>query len=266
MRKAFTSYLYFLLIIVIGVAVVILANCMEPSRFSRVAEVVGTTVIVTGLASAFLDYILYRRVTYKYFKLLEGANRAGIINIFPDRETALKEIKELIPLARKEVNLMGVSLTDFMSPEFRRNIDNFVGSNLGIRVLFLNWSSDAAKERARREEGEKDIGDTQLYADIRTCQRFFEDLERRLTSGDKLKLEYKMYKDSPSMLIVNIDDQMFYEPYHLGVEKEEVSPFARCLGKRIPVIQVDKGSRAFNIMKSHFEYVWRNSTKRDDSI
>lgn len=156
---------------------------MEPSRLSRVAEVVGAAVIVTGIASALHDYILYKRVTYKYFRLLEGTNKAGIVNIFPDRDSALKEIKELIPLARREINLLGVSLTDFMSPEFRRNIDNFVGSNITIRVLFLDKNSEGASKRAQREEGEKNIKDTQLYSDLKTCERFFGDLENRLKSG-----------------------------------------------------------------------------------
>lgn len=60
-----------------------------------------------------------------------------------------------------------------------------------------------------------------------------------------------------------VDDQMFYEPYHLGIEeKEVVAPFARCLGKRIPVIQIDNRARAFYILRSHFDYLWELSTKK----
>jgi hypothetical protein len=238
-----------------------LAFFIQHPLISRIAEVIGAALLVAAFTSALHDFLLYHRVTYKYFRLLQGAGKSDILNIFPDRESAIKEIKKLIPLTRKEINILGISHTDFIyDAEFRRNINSFVKSNIKIRALFLDKESSEACERAKREEGKEDIKETQLYSDLESCERFYNELKKKLQKQNStLQLEYKRYSRQPSLFIVIIDDVMFYEPYHLGVEREEEAPFAYCLGKRVPVLQVDKRARAFNIMKSHFDYLWSQS-------
>jgi len=273
MRKERVFYEYFSFLIAIGLLLVILGFIIQHPFGSRIAEIIGAALLVAGFTTALHDYILYQRVTYKYFRLLEGAGKADILNIFPDREAAIKEIKTLIPSVRRGIDILGISHTDFIyDGEFRRNINSFIRSNIKIRALFLDKESKASSERTRREEAKDNIKDTQLYSDLVNCERFYDDLKKRLDDLKKnpdqrtiLQLEYNHYKTQPSLFIVIIDDVMFYEPYHLGIEKEEEGPFARCLGKRVPVIQVDTRARVFQIMKSHFEYIWQQSKKQAPS-
>lgn len=268
MRKERVFYRYFFFLIVIGLLLVILAFAIQQNSFgSRIAEIIGAALLVAAFTTALHDYILYQRVTYKYFRLLEGGGKSDILNIFPDRESAIKEMKTLIPSTRREINILGISHTDFIyDAEFRRNINSFVRSNIKIRALFLDKESEAARERARREEGKEDVKETQLYSDLVSCERFYGELKKRLDEQKStLQLEYNCYSTQPSLFIVIIDDVMFYETYHLGVEKEEEAPFAYCLGKRVPVLQVDRRARSFNIMKSHFEYLWLRSRNQAPS-
>lgn len=64
-------------------------------------------------------------------------------------------------------------------------------------------------------------------------------------------------------MFVRLDERVFVEQYHYGIPKAQVgSPFTKCLGKAVPVIEAASESELGHVMRDTFNYLWSWSEGR----
>lgn len=226
----------------------------------RITESIGIAVVATALISFIYDQIFLKRLTIRYLDILKSATESGIRMIYKDRETALPDIKKAINIAHSKIQLLGIALTDFVGQKwFEDSLESLKNIPITIQILMLDRFSEAAKVRAEREQPtiEPDR-ERKLFMDLRNAVEFFNFY--RVQNSDKVAMtieEPRYYSWSPMIFLVIVDESdMFVEQYHLGIETETTHAWPTCIGKNVPVFRLARGSKYFELMQSHYNYLW----------
>lgn len=189
--------------------------------------------------------------------IFQGAQAAGIVNIFETRHEAMpaivRHLEDLVERGeRATVCLAGVALKDFFNPSFSsfRQIDHWIGqSELGIRALLLDPDGEQARERTRIEgEAYSTIPDIRISLNYLRWQR-----------QQSKPVDFRLYDIYPAAYFVITEEFLFIEQYHSGKVVDTVG----CLAGYVPMMQVKKESALFNCMKAHFDYLYRRARELD---
>lgn len=209
-------------------------------------NIVGTGVLITTFVSSILNFYFQEEVK-RHFSIISGAEKSGILRIYPSRRTAMREINFEFQKARGNIELLSIAGTNFFAPdcEILKELDRMClnNSNIEVRVLLLDPRSKHAVDRTLLEEGvdisKNDIGkvdytNKKLCEDIllslRQLEGILEDREKKCNTNFKLTI--RTYDTAPTMLFVRVNDRAFVEQYHYGItEEDRKTKLTKCLRK-----------------------------------
>ncbi|MDO8614548.1 MAG: hypothetical protein Q7T33_02275 [Dehalococcoidia bacterium] len=186
-------------------------------------------------------------------RIVDGAIGSGIVNIFPNRREpdAISAVARELRRAKGEVKIIGVGLPDFFH---QRKADYYPdicvlleGKGAKLRILILDPESPAAKERGEIER--QFLTRDEINDSIRTIETL---------RKDDLPIEPRHYGGRPINFMVCTETYLFLEQYHCG-RSSDLKP-GECIGARVPLIQFSFDSRTYEVMNSHFEYLWSVGT------
>ncbi|MFZ2412575.1 MAG: hypothetical protein WAW23_13465 [Candidatus Methanoperedens sp.] len=195
------------------------------------------------------------------------AIESGLVTVHATRESALNRLKEKINQTNDEttIKLCGISLGDFLLERgklhklFVECLDK--KNNFKFEVIILDADSEAAKERARREEPDTYCDEgyeaTGAYNELIAARKKAESLQKRY---NKDKLELKTSNVYALCFLATIKDTMFMEPYN----------YAR-RGSEAPVLEIKRSDEEhaehdlFKIYVGHFESLWKKPNQGDEN-
>lgn len=166
-----------------------------------------------------------------------------------------------------EVLMLGNSFRDFFGEDtherkvrYKNVIENALKNNVQFKVLLLDPTSEAAKERAKIEGGPQFENDDRYKDSV-----LFKDIERVtdwLKRLDSPLVEVRYSTLTPAAFIIRSDRYTFIEQYHLGnlkrietkIRKEDRKSL--CLGGYVPFFMTKNTSDFAKLMKSHFDNIW----------
>lgn len=200
--------------------------------------------------------------------VIEGAVNSDIINIYANREQALKDMATKIEGSNKHMFLLAVSGTDFftlngaLTKQFEKKFlspRSFEDEEETVRVLLIDPFSQAAKERAEIEQPLTNYYNSDIKSDtFKAIQRIKELKEK------KAKIDAHFYSHTPILFVLRVDDYMFIEPYHLGYV--ETAGTLGCIGKQVPLFLVTSKSSMFERLCKHFENIWEDYSESFEDI
>ena len=247
----------------------------------------GSTFITIGLTLPIALYYQMQHST-ESFRILKACNKAGILSVFINRLEDNDNLRNYIRSAvsdTKEIFLLGVAFRTLFDPSHAHTNEMksaLYNPNVSIKLLVLDYESPAAIRRQDIEVGGQTRADikatinTGLVSTIKTRIDYINEQESEhdigLSSDDmndvrnKVNIEVKKYTFDPSLFIMGFDNSMFVEPYHFGRPDDKLVPFASCIGKHVPLLQLARESKGYRFYKEHFTYIWEHSEDITDSV
>jgi hypothetical protein len=190
--------------------------------------------------------------------VLSGAKSAGIANIFPTRyekisgQSVVDAIAEDMENETTVIKLMGISLGDFFLDRgvLHRKLASLLESSsktVRIEALLVHPKSEALKERARWEAGpeyhsEPAFFDSTTFIETDGAAR----IARRLCQQYPNRVEVRMYRQAPTVFLLQTTRSAYIEGYHYAAR-----------GSNVPVIQVQAGVSLYKCFESHFDRIWK---------
>lgn len=219
---------------------------------------------------------VYQEYTLTGTPIEKDIPKVGIERIFvsrkpvdPDDYEDLKKQLEvqIVNTTAGEVWLHGNSFRDFFGEDtedwrvrHKDIIKKAIENGVEFRVLLLDPTSEAAKERAKIEQGSEFEDDNKykhsiLFKDIEMVTKWLQKLDYPL-----IKVRYSDL--TPMAFMIRTDEYTFIEQYHLGnlnrikskIRDEEKKSL--CIGGYVPFLMVKNDSDIAQLMKSHFEGIW----------
>ncbi|PJC77402.1 hypothetical protein CO010_00530 [Candidatus Shapirobacteria bacterium CG_4_8_14_3_um_filter_39_11] len=177
------------------------------------------------------------------------------------------QLEGKITSSTNDVLLFGNSFRDFFGEDtanwkvrHKDIIIRALNKNVLFKVILLDPTSKAAKERAKVEEG-PEVEDDRRYVN----SVLFKDIERVtewLARENSPMIEVRYSTLTPLAFMIRTDEYTFVEQYHLGNLKiiytniREEDRKSLCLGGYVPLFMFKNASDISKLMKSHFENMW----------
>ncbi len=272
----FSVALYLLAVVLLLLAALIPDNDFETFP-ANILLVFGGGIFITTLVSSILNFYFQQEIDRR-FAIVAGAEASGIRRVYADRKAAMAEINSEFEKARGKVELLGISGTDWFQPQLpvldQLNSMCRNNSNIDVRILLLDPRSKHAIDRTLIEES-IDLATENIknvaYATKKLCEdvllsmrqleAVLDDKEKR--GRDHFNIEVRTYDTAPMLFFVRVNDRLFVEQYHYGItEEEEQTNLTKCLGKKMPVLELRSQSSAAELVGSHFDYMWKTSETR----
>lgn len=298
--RQLTSYLRrgeFLVLDIVGVLIVIAGYFSRIEGLKEILMPIGATVFTLGIT---LPIALYYQLKHssESFKIISSCEKAGISNIFISRKDdsidLINAIEQATSKTSTELFFLGISFRTFFDPSNPRTPSvkaKLYNPSIKLRISLLDPNSDAAKRRETIEVGSTTLTDINQSLNIGVVTivqmriknivlgnrdltkevRSFSDMnqEKQAIIIEKLmhslNVGIELYDFDPIIFIMGFDSSMFVEQYHFGKPKGLVEPNS-CIGKRVPVLEYNKGSNGYAFYKAHFEYVWKHSNPMTEDI
>ena len=230
------------------------------------------------LARQVLVRIIPKDILSQQIPIVNDSDKTGIYRIFKSRRHDLEldeKLKAQLKGAKDDVLMMGNALWSFFGETtkvkevvYRGAIEESLNKGTEFKVLLLDPTSEAAKERAIIEHGdlvEKDSVyiESELYTDIKRVTEWLYDppVDEDTKKKFKKQIEVRYSTIIPTAFIVKTDNFTFIEQYHLGsLMAIGLSPpntyGAHCLGGYVPFFMVSNKSNIAKLMQSHFWRIW----------
>lgn len=195
------------------------------------------------------------------------AIESGLVAVHPNRGSAINKIKEKMSTIDDDtdVRLCGISLGDFLLErgKLHKLFLNCLQkkNNFKFSIVMLDPDSEAAKEKARREESYTYRDDcyqaTSAYNELIAAHRKAESLKKRYP--DKIRL--KISNVYPLCFLAIVKDTAFTESYNYAHR-----------GSEVPVLEITRAREnhaehdLFKIYDEHFESLWKKPNQGDEDI
>ncbi len=284
-RPALTTFVAVILIELFAAALYLFFSIDQNTR--REVLQWSLAFVVGALSSAVVgvvqSYQASNRINQQ-FNMMKATTEAGILNIFEKREDAVQTMREAIRKSR-HVNIMAVAGNEYLPEnEFGDELypDNPKYARTAIRLLLLDPTTNYALERSNREAPTREIeavvaaprsnstepvieyDERDLFRKIRNSVSVAQRLKKEYDRENKAELlNVRLYNSEPHFHIVDTEDDLFVEFYHLGRTPEhEEKVVGVCLGGKVPVFHIYAHSDLGKQLRNHFEYMWERSSKR----
>ena len=230
----------------------------------------------------------YRRQEIKTF--LDKCRVNGIMEVFPTRklgeDTSFSQAVGKAATGSTEVCLLGISLNSLFSHMGAEIASRLASPEVKLNVLLLKNDSKAAERREKIEGSSVIIEEIKHTCKTRIPSFVQQRIDKKINSSEgnrirglvetaekgdddsikklvkELNLKVRLYEHDPIMFMMRFDGSLFTEQYHFGRPSGQSEP---CIGTYVPVIQCAEGSKAYNYLSAHFEYVWFESEEHDIS-
>jgi hypothetical protein len=288
------NWIVALILLVIGFALLWGSTYFEQSSRNYILMMnLGAASIVTAIAMLILSHAvggiettLEKEINELTSKLdvLPEAKKCGIVHIFESRRKDPSYKKELIKQFEdisegEEVLLMSNSLRDFFGPRLDNDylavIFGMLKKGIKFKILLLDPTSDAAKDRARVEEKERVESNgyinSTLFTEIKSVVERLNNpssdlvVDEELIKRIKEQIEVRFFPYDPTTQLIITEKFVFIEQYHRGGDKEirkalekEGNPFIDCFGGFVPVWMVENSTFFAKLIKSHFTNIWNS--------
>lgn len=210
-----------------------------------------------------LEQMLERQQEIFDIPMKKNIADAGITALFPDRKGAATEDlrSKLESVEEGTIMLLGATLRVFFHPgsDFATTIHNIIlrKPKVKIRVLLLNLNSLQALYRSEAETKTSFVSDEdyrERSAQYREGEmsRMQIDILNNLIEGHR-PIEARFYDTAPYCLLVMFDDLCYTTQYMFG------DPSTQVTTARLPMIKYKRGSVAYEKLKWHFDFVWKNA-------
>jgi len=290
-----------LVLLMIGFALLWGSTHFEKSSESYILMInLGAAFIVTAIAILILTHTVEgiettfeKEINELATKLdvLPEAKKCGIVHIFESRRKDPNYKKELIKQFERceteEVLLMSISLRDFFGPrldnEYLTAIFGMLKKGIKFKILLLDPTSEAAKDRALVEEKERveNYGYTgsTLFTEIKSVAERLNNpspdwvVDEELRKKIKEQIEVRFFPYDPTTQLIITEKFTFIEQYHRGGDKEirkalekEGIPSIDCFGGFVPVWMVENSAFFAKLMKSHFMNIWNSDDVKERDL
>jgi hypothetical protein len=208
---------------------------------------------------------------------LDAMLRCGIIQIYPSRERASKDIREnLTNSSNSKIWLIGISLNDFVQGMDRtlgeawetiqeyvlgyRSIDAKKGV-LDIRVLLIDPGCIGARLRSEAESQSYVALRSRLETEVRAAAEALYDLQSKAASEKEkpaVSFQCRLYRLPPILFLCWMDSICYVQQYHFWTQRKNDTP--------IPVLKFRRlagSSEAYPYheeMENHFKWIWENAS------
>ena len=244
-------------------------NNLEEVLLEQIQDIVPriTTETLSSIDDIRTNVSDAARFMEKGIDVLSGANRTGIVNIFPNRyepvsdvkgPTVIDEISREIQDEQTSISMMGISLGDFfldrgqLNKIFKKVIDEKNASEgRKFRAMIVNPKCPQLWERARweAEEGEAYMIDDDFYASTTFIETDGAAKIAKRLCRDGKAIEVKTYEQAPVAFVLLTSRYLFLEPYS----------YASRGGGGVPVFQIKAGSNLYKYYESHFNRIWEKA-------
>ena len=205
--------------------------------------------------------------------VLSGAQKCGIVNIFPNRYDKIaggslnESIAKEFMTTQSSIFIQGISLGDYfldrgvMHKHFMRLIsrqlsesiddnEDTLEAGLHIQALIVDPKCKALIERSYWEAGPEYCQDLDAYTDSTTyietdgAARIAHRLQNKFSS-----LEVRCYTQAPTCFLLLTGKYAFVENYTYASR-----------GSSCPNIQIEEGTDLYKLYKKHFQNIWDSAT------
>jgi hypothetical protein len=269
------------LLVILGV--VVLPHGKDVSTWiDEARRAIAGALLATGMVSILYDHLFVRRVIGGYFEILKAAAGLELDRIYVDRSQALEDITSELRGAGGNIKIMCVSGSDFFEtgPAADAISDLVVmRKHAYLRFLLLKPSSRYAFLRAwveekystiQEDQDKLDVGEltpdykrdefreSAMQVRIDAARAALRNMSATIKAPTKLSARFYVYQ--PSIFLVAVNNWIFVEQYHWGVDRDFVrGAIQPCIAKRVPVLKFRRSSFNGMIFESHFDRVWRCS-------
>lgn len=207
-------------------------------------------------------------------KSLEAMARSGIIQIYPSRIEAAKDIRnDIADPANSKVRLIGISLNDFVQGmdqtlmEAWNTIQAFVRNEksiddrkrgLDIRVLIIDPKCFGAKLRSEAESKSSSALQERLETDVHAAAK---DLQKLTTEANPdetgVGFQCRLYRLPPTLFLCWVDSVCYVQQYHFWSSRDNRTP--------TPILKFRKLAASATTypyhreMEHHFDWIWENA-------
>lgn len=250
---------------------------------------IGSSFLTIGIT---LPVALYYQIksNAESFKIINTCRLAGIESIFVSRKRDSIDLRKSIADSVNKTNtisVLGIAFPTFFnaSSESHELISERINSPLiKLRILLLDFDSEAAKRRANIEHGNATLDDIKYTYNnhlvavaverLKNIQKNSKNMDIKNVCDTEfnmenlrslLNFEIRAYRFDPIVFLMIFDDVLFSEQYHFG-HPDNIVPFGSCIGKYMPVIKYRKGSEGYQFLENHFKYIWKNSQDWTDEL
>lgn len=200
----------------------------EPTK-SNILVSIGTSVIATGIV-VFLDLWKTISISKLMEKIKNIINDGGLNLLYKKRD--IDRYDDLIKDLDTSLDICGYSLGGFFDSYSVILKDKIVNKNVQVRALFVDHTSEAAKNRAQLEGKSIDLFKTRFDA----FKNYFDQIPG---------IEIKTIHVPLSTMIYRIDDTMFVGPH-----------FYKRQSKSTLTMELKKGKWMFEEYQNEFNRMW----------
>jgi excisionase family DNA binding protein len=239
----------------------------EATSIGRAAQIIGNIVVEL------------KDLRDKIEEQEEQFKSQGVINVLPPRRmspSTVGNIQEAIRKASGDVFLQGVALRGFFMKDgffFDSLYNKLKNKDISIKAIMLYPTGDAAKARAVAEGAIELTGasnESQSSEKVNSSfykTDLFHNIRRSLWSAEELsqefgeRLQVKFMDMHPSVWMVQTQDIMFTEIYHLGRPEAEIpgKMIGGCVGEQVPILTLTPQSNLYILLSASFQHVWSAS-------
>ncbi len=219
----------------------------------------------------------------------EAIEKAGIGNIYFDRDIARERLVSLIGATEELLCIKGVTLHSFLSDgPLREALWSAIQRGVKTQLLLIDPDCEQAKIRAFREyrirhrdadwstfsEGTDIWNQVVLYRDVKDSIELALQLSERSRDKD---LDVRLYNSGPECFMLLTDEAVLVEQYHYG--KIVIESGELVLGSEVPLVEYEnrssrtsrfQGERirpqddVYELFRNHFDYVFEHLTQKID--
>ncbi len=252
-----------------------------PSFWEKIISVVGVAFLAVALTAPISEYFQYKTLS-EHIKLVQGAQKAGVVHIFESRKKDKDMYNKFLNDAFDRANnilFAAIALPAVYNdrPYEDKIEEKMFNSDTKIKILLLNPEGQSATNRADIEKGRNTIGqiDTTLHTLRQSIMGRIKELEIKLDNlkslnadnldeeiekiiKEKIRLEIHLYDFPPIAYMFMTEDTLLLEQYHFG--RLDSDPIGTCIGSNSVVLQMKPHCETYERMKKHFFYIWENES------
>lgn len=286
----------FITLDILGITLIVLSSQLD-GNVTLLS--LGTTFLALGITIP-LTLAFQTIHSSENFENIRTCIKSGIVNIFESRKSddAYNKLRKSIDKDfqnTRNARLFGIAFPELLDPEvasgstLKRQLKNI---EIDLKIIVLNPDSKAAKRRADIEDPDKlcEEGETicnikntinnhlKLLIRSRLEKKYGKDWKKEIISiagecgGDILKCIHRIKKDikievklssfDPISFIIATDNSLFTEQYHFG-RARCMEYTTTCIGGHLPILQYKNSSKGYDILMSHFDYVWTHENVKE---
>jgi hypothetical protein len=202
---------------------------------------------------------------------LQAMDSAGVVRIYGSREQAAKDInREVNDPACRHVNLIGISLNDFISGReedlreaWRTMARRIEDGSLSVRILLVDPDCLGARLRSEGERRKGNYPTLRLKHDVLAAMAEFRVLLDLCKAKNQNNFECKLYRLAPMLFLFQVDSASYVQQYYFWPSRNS---------NQFPMMRIGStlasgGTHVLHeALKDHFDWIWEKASVTLDQL